>query len=292
MIKSSLSAKARLATVHLPPNPLTDAQWARIEPIIPDWTSRRGGRWRDHHEAISSISRWIHREKYGNWRGVYNRLQMWAVNGTWGRLFTALVAQADADEDLHWVISFDSAVVRAHQHVAGARKTGHQQLSLQDHAIGRSRGGLTPKVHPAPDARCQPQAFVLTAGQAGDAPAFAHIMARLRVPRRRERPRTRPDLVLGRQGVLLPRDPRVPAQGRNPGGHPRSGRPTRPSPAARKPRRQATSLQPRGIQAAQHVERCINRLKQWRGIATRYEMTATITLAGLHIAGVFPWSAR
>lgn len=204
MIKSSLSAKARLATVHLPPNPLTDAQWARIEPIIPDWTSRRGGRWRDHHEAISSISRWIHREKYGNWRGVYNRLQMWAVNGTWGRLFTALVAQADADEDLHWVISFDSAVVRAHQHVAGARKTGHQQLSLQDHAIGRSRGGLTPKVHPAPDARCQPQAFVLTAGQAGDAPAFAHIMARLRVPRRRERPRTRPDLVLGRQGVLLP----------------------------------------------------------------------------------------
>jgi transposase len=33
------------------------------------------------------------------------------------------------------------------------------------------------------------------------------------------------------------------------------------------------------------VERCINRLKQWRGIATRYEKTATIYLAGLHIAG-------
>ncbi|MEU6744517.1 transposase, partial [Streptosporangium sandarakinum] len=40
------------------------------------------------------------------------------------------------------------------------------------------------------------------------------------------------------------------------------------------------------------VERCINRLKQWRGIATRYEKTATIHLAGLHIAGVFLWSAR
>ncbi|MEU9014977.1 hypothetical protein AB0D12_35580, partial [Streptomyces sp. NPDC048479] len=35
------------------------------------------------------------------------------------------------------------------------------------------------------------------------------------------------------------------------------------------------------------VERCINRLKQWRGIATRYEKTATIYLAGLHIAGIF-----
>ncbi|MBQ0954166.1 hypothetical protein E6R61_03580 [Streptomyces sp. LRa12] len=40
------------------------------------------------------------------------------------------------------------------------------------------------------------------------------------------------------------------------------------------------------------VERCINRLKQWRGIATRYEKTATVHLAGLHIAGIFFWSAR
>lgn len=40
------------------------------------------------------------------------------------------------------------------------------------------------------------------------------------------------------------------------------------------------------------VERCFNRLKQWRGIATRYEKTATIYLAGLHIAVVFLWSAR
>lgn len=40
------------------------------------------------------------------------------------------------------------------------------------------------------------------------------------------------------------------------------------------------------------VERCINRLKQWRGIATRCKKTATICLAGLHVAGIFLWSAR
>lgn len=40
------------------------------------------------------------------------------------------------------------------------------------------------------------------------------------------------------------------------------------------------------------VERCINRLKQWRGLATRYDKTATIYLAGLHIAAIFIWSAR
>ncbi|NEC36348.1 transposase, partial [Streptomyces rubrogriseus] len=65
-----------------------------------------------------------------------------------------------------------------------------------DHAIGRSRGGLTTKIHLAADARCRPLVFVLTAGQAGDAPAFSEVMARLRVPRPRGRPRTRPDVVL------------------------------------------------------------------------------------------------
>lgn len=39
------------------------------------------------------------------------------------------------------------------------------------------------------------------------------------------------------------------------------------------------------------VERCINTLKQWRGLATRYE-TATVYLAALHVAGIFIWSAR
>jgi transposase len=32
-------------------------------------------------------------------------------------------------------------------------------------------------------------------------------------------------------------------------------------------------------------------LKQWRGIAARHEKTAAIYLAGLHVAGIFIWSA-
>ncbi|MBT1098106.1 transposase [Streptomyces sp. Tu102] len=27
-------------------------------------------------------------KRYGNWRGIYNRLRMWAVDGTWERMFT------------------------------------------------------------------------------------------------------------------------------------------------------------------------------------------------------------
>ncbi|GGU96484.1 hypothetical protein GCM10010211_74770 [Streptomyces albospinus] len=33
-------------------------------------------------------------------------------------------------------------------------------------------------------------------------------------------------------------------------------------------------------------------IDQGRGIVTRYEKAATIYPAGLHIAGIFPWSAR
>ncbi|MEV5989433.1 transposase [Streptomyces sp. NPDC052051] len=60
---------------------LTDAQWARIEPLLPDRAPRRGGRWRDHREVIDAIAcefqtgtPWVHLpEKYGNWQGVCNR---------------------------------------------------------------------------------------------------------------------------------------------------------------------------------------------------------------------------
>lgn len=38
------------------------------------------------------------------------------------------------------------------------------------------------------------------------------------------------------------------------------------------------------------VERCINRLKQWRGLATRYDKTARIYQAALYIAAIFLWT--
>ncbi|MFF8911287.1 transposase [Streptomyces olivaceoviridis] len=71
-----------------------------MEPLLPDRTPKRGGRWRDHREVIDAIAftfrtgtQWVHLpERYGNWRGVHNRLRMWAVDGTWERVFTAVVA--------------------------------------------------------------------------------------------------------------------------------------------------------------------------------------------------------
>ncbi|MFI8100326.1 transposase [Streptomyces sp. NPDC086023] len=106
---------------------LTDAQWARIEPLLPDRTPRRGGRRRDHRQVIDAIA-WKYRTEspwmdlpveFGSRKGACSRLRNWAIDGTWERVFTTLLAQADADEDLSWVVPVDSTVVRAHQHAGG-----------------------------------------------------------------------------------------------------------------------------------------------------------------------------
>jgi transposase len=40
------------------------------------------------------------------------------------------------------------------------------------------------------------------------------------------------------------------------------------------------------------VERCINRLKQWRGLATRTDKLATGYQAALHLAAILIWTRR
>jgi hypothetical protein len=65
-------------------------------------------------------------------------------------------------------------------------------------ALGRSRGGLTSKIHLAADIRCRPISRVTTAGHRHDSLAFEPVMAGIRIRRRgRGRPRTRPGRVLG-----------------------------------------------------------------------------------------------
>jgi transposase len=126
-----------------------------MEPLLPDRTPKRGGRLRDHRQVIDAIawkfrtgSQWIHLPReYGSWKGVYTRQRNRAIDGTWERVFTALLAQADAKGDLDWVVSVDSTIVRAHQNAAGARKRGAPVDEPDHHAIGRSRGGLTTKIH-------------------------------------------------------------------------------------------------------------------------------------------------
>jgi len=130
------------------------------------------------------------------------------------------------------------------------------------------------------------------AGQAGDAPAFDQVMAAIRIPRPVGRPRTRPFAVLA--------DKAYSSRAIRDHLRRRRVRILIPQPAdqiANRKRKSRGGGRPPGFDREAYkrrntVERCINRLKQWRGLATRYEKTATVYRAALLIAGIFLWSAR
>ena len=107
------------------------------------WRVRVGAPWRD-------VPGW-----YGPWQTVYGLFRRWQRDGTWAAIVTALQARADAAGRSAGTVSVDSTIARAHQHAAGARRTGDcrksrpvgSQVEPADHALGRSRGGLTTKMH-------------------------------------------------------------------------------------------------------------------------------------------------
>lgn len=69
-------------------------------------------------------------------------------------IFETLTAHRD-----HQYLMFDSIIVRAHQQAANGKGRAR---------FGRSRGGLTTKIHMLIDTMGRPLRFVVTAGQVGD----------------------------------------------------------------------------------------------------------------------------
>lgn len=64
------------------------------------------------------------------------------------------------------------------------------------HGIGRSRGGLTTKIHTAVDGNGRPLAVVVTGGQRNDQATLTGVLDEITVPRHRGRARSRPDAVI------------------------------------------------------------------------------------------------
>ena len=162
-----------------------------------------------------------------------------------------------------------------------------------DHALGRSRGGLSTKIHGASDGRCRSLVIHLTAGQVHDTTQFATVLAGIRVPRSGPgRPRTRPQRVIADKAYSSKANRRL--LRRRGIGH------TIPEPAdqrAHRARRGRRGGRPCGFDADGYrqrnvVERDWNKLKQWRGIATRYDKTATNYRGGILLAVLLTWTPK
>ncbi|MEU5689927.1 IS5 family transposase [Streptomyces venezuelae] len=275
--------------------------WDRIEPLMPA-DPVRGRRWADHRRTLEAIA-WKYRtcspwrdlpEELGSFQTAHKRLIRWASDGTWERILTTVLAAADDSDDVGWTVSVDSTVCRAHQHAAGARKRGsHGRAEPGDHGLGRSRGGLSTKVHLVSDSHARPLAVHVTAGQAGDAPAFEAVMAGIRVPRIGPgRRRTRPDALLADRAYS---SRAIRSHLRQ-----RGIRAVIPQPSdqvGHRLRRGRAGGRPPGFDAEAYtqrnsVERRINRLKQWRGLAMRTDKLAIAYQAALHLAAILIWARR
>jgi len=93
---------------------LTDEQWAVIEPLIPKPKPGAGRKRADDRKTLNGIlyvlktgCAWedLPRE-YGSDTTCWRRLNEWSEDGTWERIWRALLSQLDAEQKLAWAQAF------------------------------------------------------------------------------------------------------------------------------------------------------------------------------------------
>jgi len=103
---------------------LTDAQWVRIEPILPGKPGDRGRSGVDNRLFVDAIL-WLARTAapwrdlpphLGNWRTAHSRFRRWTISGVWDNLFKVLAEAPDFE-----YVLIDATISKAHADASGAK---------------------------------------------------------------------------------------------------------------------------------------------------------------------------
>ena len=139
---------------------LTDFEWKAIRPFLPN--KPRGVPRVNDRSVLNGIF-WILRsvapwrdlpEGFGPYTTCYNRFVRWRTAGIWDFIMEALAKAHDGSVQM-----IDTSIVRVHQH-------GGCAGGSENRLMGRSRGGLTTKIHARVDTNGLPVRLELTRGEA------------------------------------------------------------------------------------------------------------------------------
>lgn len=246
---------------------LRDDQWERIKAFVPGgtkgkrgprtnnrlfldallWMARSGGRWRDLPE------------RFGAYQSVKRRYYRWIEMGALDDMLAVLAREAD----LEWLmIDFDH---RARPQPGGRRPQGQRGADAQ--GLGRSRGGLSTKIHVATDALGLPVRLIATPGQRNDI-ALAH------------------DLVEGIEADALLTDKGYDAD------HLVEKMEEQKIEAVIPPRRGRKVQRPYDAdlyKERNRIERFFSKLKQFRRVATRYDKLLRNFMGFVKLAAILIW---
>ena len=169
--------------------------------------------------------------------------------------------------------------LRRRRLVSGSRHHSYQGPPLSRrckrgafcHAIGRSRGGRTSKIHALTDEIGRPLAFVVTAGNTHDLVGAAELLRRVPMPRRLIADRAYDANKLRQWLAERGCQPVIPPN------------PTRKHPAA---------YDHIAYRARNLIERMFCRLKDFRRLATRYDKRADMYLSSVFLAAAVTWWAN
>ncbi|WP_156927552.1 IS5 family transposase [Leisingera methylohalidivorans] len=247
---------------------MSDEEWAFFERFILA-TRAPNGRKPINHRLILDGNFWVARtgapwrdlpEEFGKWSSVYRQLRRWTLAGLWEQIMDGL-NESGAVQDVLQMI--DSPVVRAHHQAAGAKRGTPRQ------GFGRSRGGFTTKIHLLVNAAGLPMRTEITPGQTSDYLGFELVMAD-NLPQ--------PKILLADRGYD--------ADGIRKSMDDRGVRPVIPM---RRSRKKRIGVDRSLYRLRNLVERCFNKLKNARRVATRYDKTAESFLGFADITSIRLW---